>query len=162
MDKKEFDFFEIDPNRLDEEWLRHPRLYHEHAIILADARQELERAKADQELEVADLDRRIRTSPSEYGLEKITETVVANTIILQEDYQSVLRKVIAAKHNVAIAEAAVSTMEHRKKALENYVQLRGMDYFSEPKARGPAREKMDEEKKRRIRSSGRERGDEDE
>lgn len=150
---EDFDFFEIDPNRLDEEWLRHPGLYHKHAIILADARQEYEQKKAELEVLAAEIDRAVRMTPSEFGLEKVTETVVANTVLIQSSYRKLQKEVIEAKHNVAVAEAAVSTMEHRKKALENYVQLRGMDYFSEPRAKGLVREKMDEEKKRRIRSS---------
>lgn len=158
---QEFDFFEINPNRLDEEWLRHPKLYHKHAIILADARKEYEQKKAELEVLSAEIDRAIRSTPSEFGLEKITETVVANTILIQPPYRKLQKEVIEAKHDVAVAEAAVSTMEHRKKALENAVQLHLADYFSEPKARGSAREKMEEEKKRRIRNSGRERREEE-
>lgn len=139
MDKEEFDFFEIDPNRLDEEWLWHPKLYHEHAIKLADARKEYEQKKAELEVLTAEIDREIRLTPSGFGLEKITETVVANTVIIQPSYRKLQKEVIEAKHNVAIAEAAVSTMEHKKKALENIVQLRGMDYFSEPKLRDKGR-----------------------
>lgn len=160
MAKEDFDFFEIDPNRLDEEWLRHPGLYHKHAIILANAREEYERKKADLEIIIAEIDRKIRLAPSDFGLEKITEAVVSNTVIIQPAYRTLQKEIIEAKHVVAVSEAAVSTMEHKKKALENIVQLRGMDYFSEPKARGPSRQEMEEVRKRRIRSSGKERREE--
>lgn len=129
---EERDFFELDPNRLDEEWVEHVRLYHEHALKLADARQEYERTKAERELVAAELDREVRSNAVKLGI-KVTEAVVANAVTEHENYRQVVGKVIRAKHDVDVAEVAVSTLEHRKKALENLVQLRLSDYYSEPR-----------------------------
>ena len=156
FDNTEPGLFDLDVNRLDEEWVRQPALYHEHAMILADARQSHEQKKAELEVLAAEIDRDVRTRPSAFGLEKITEAVVANTVLIQPPYRLLQKEVIEAKHNVAIAESAVAALDHRKKALENLVQLRLSDYFSEPRAKGPAREVMNEDRKRRIRSKGRE------
>lgn len=156
MSKEESNFFDLDPNQLDQEWVRQPALYHKHAMILADARKMHEEKKTALEVLKAEIDREVRSSPSEFGLEKITETVVASTVVIQPSYVRLQKEVIEARHNVAVAEAAVSTLDHRKKALENLVQLRLSDYFSEPRVKGEAREALDHERKRRIRNKGRE------
>ena len=54
--KDSFDFFEIDLDRLDEEWLNQPKLYHEHSTYLTEAKEEKSRCEA--RLEVANDDRR--------------------------------------------------------------------------------------------------------
>ena len=43
------------------------------------------------------------------------------------------RIVIDLGHKVGMLEAAIKTLDNRKKALEDAVQLRLSDYFSEPK-----------------------------
>ena len=48
------DIFEPDPNKLDREWVKQPRLYHEHALKLADARSAHDRAKVAKDLAEAE------------------------------------------------------------------------------------------------------------
>ena len=143
-------FFRIDQNRLDAEWLKQPQLYYEYAVILADAKEALGRARAKREVVVAEIDKDVRLRPEKYGVEKITEGVVEKTVILQERYQVANKGVIGAKHDVDIAQAAVDTLDHRKRALQDLVQLRMANYFSEPRMKG-GKEQMDEERMRQRR-----------
>jgi signal transduction protein with GAF and PtsI domain len=133
---KDFSFFAIDPNRLDEEWIEHPRRYHQLAMELADARAEHERAKASLEVIAAEIDRSVRLRPEDYGFEKVTEKIVENTVVLQDKHKTARRRLLDAKHAVDVAQVAVDTMEHKKKALENAVQLFLSDYWSKPRERG--------------------------
>lgn len=150
----EFKFFEIDEHRLDSEWVRQPAVYYRYAVKLADARTAYEQAKAARDVTVAELDREIRTHPEVYGVAKITEGVVEKTVLLQPEYQKAIAEVIDAKHQMDMLQAAVDTLEHRKRALENLVSLHGQNYFSTPRAPHGTEEEMDEAVKRHTRKKG--------
>ena len=135
-DREEPAPFDIDAERLDQEWLEQSRLYHQAALRLADARRDHEQAKADRDVTCAELDRSVRSQPGKYGLEKVTEGAVANLILLQPEHKRATQKVIEAKHTADVFQADVDALDHRKRALENLVQLRLANYFSEPRVRG--------------------------
>ena len=130
------DIFDLDKNRLDEEWTQQPRLYAQYATKLADARAEHERAKASRDVVEAELDRDIRLNPEKYDLTKVTEGSIQSTITLQKAHRKVVGDVIEASHTVDTLDAYVRALDHRKKALEKLVDLRLADYFSEPR-KGP-------------------------
>ena len=150
--ERESDYFAVDKNRLDEEWVRHIPLYHSHADQLADAREALERAKAAEEVSdddrkyiAAQLDLAVRKDPMAYGLEcadgkKPTEGAIGNAVTVSKRYRKAQQAcydardvVIKAKHKTDLLESAVKTLDHRKKAIEDLVTLRLKDYFSEPR-----------------------------
>ena len=129
-----FDLFDIDENRLDEEWVSQPRHYYEQAVKLADARKKYEQMKAEKDVVEAELDFDVRSKPGDFDLEKITEPVVKNTILLQPRHKEATKALIESKHSMDIVQAIIDALDHRKKALENLVSLRLANYFSEPKA----------------------------
>ncbi|HUU41396.1 MAG TPA: hypothetical protein VMW42_10685 [Desulfatiglandales bacterium] len=130
----EFDFFDLDKNDLVTEWTNQPRLYFEYARQLADARQKLERAKAEADIVKAEVDLAIRADPVKYGYEKLTEALISSLVIQQKPYQEALKAIRVKKHKMDILQAAVSALDHRKSALENEVKLHGQNYFATPKA----------------------------
>jgi hypothetical protein len=141
-DKDEFDFFEIDLHRLDEEWVRQPRLYFRYASKLADARRDHEQAKTDKDVAYSEVDRDIRSCPEKYDLVKLTEPGIERAVILSVAYQRANKAVIDAKHKVDILQAAVDTLDHRKAGLENAVRLHLANYYSTPKKPEEGREQL--------------------
>jgi len=135
MDREtEFDFFDIDLNRLDEEWIGQPKTFFKYAAELADARKELEEAKAELDVLKATIDKNIRDDSDAFGLPgKTTETLISNTILLQPLYQNAMKDYREKKHRVDMVQAAVSALDHRKSALERLVSLHGQNYFATPK-----------------------------
>ncbi len=130
----EFDFFDIDINRLDEEWVNQPKIFFKYAAELADARRRVEEAKAELDIVKAVADKDIRQEPASFGLpDKITETLISNTVIQHPKYQEALKKYQIKKHKADILQAAVSALDHRKSALERLVSLHGQSYFASPK-----------------------------
>jgi hypothetical protein len=146
---------EIDENRLDDEWIGQPRLYYEYASKLADAKRDLEEAKAEAEVTKANLAQLIRTDPEKFGLVKVTEKSVEEAVAVQNDLADALREVREARHLVDVLTGAVASLDHRKKALEKLVELFLANYYSSPKASGRAGEAMDEKEKRAVRRGGR-------
>jgi hypothetical protein len=146
-------FVTIDESRLDQEWLRQPALFHKYARKLADAKADL--AEADVALDVvrAELSNNIRNDPAKFGLSKITDKVVETAILAQKGYLQALRELNRHKHRVDVYQAAVSALDHRKRALENLVTLHGQDYFATPRLSKKAAEATQDGFKRKLRDT---------
>ncbi len=125
--------FQLDPHSLDKEWLRQPELASEYAKLQADANRDLDLAKNELKLCEAELAESMRLSPEEYGIKKVSEAAISSAIPKQASYQKANKTVIDAKHALAVIQAAMTAIEHRKKALENLVTLHMSDYYSTPR-----------------------------
>lgn len=123
---------EIDQSALDVEWLEQPRLMFKYAKMCAEAKRNLDLTKERLDVIRAEVDRKVRSDPKEYGITKITESGVANTILTVPEYQAASRDLIEAKYEFEMARAAVSSVEQRKDSLENLVRLHGQQYFAGP------------------------------
>ena len=140
---------EIDLNRLDREWVDQPRLYYEAAMDLAEARSIMDGAKANLDLVEAEVGKNVRSHPSKYGIDKLTENVVTQEVTASKEYQYALKEYNRTRYEVAISQAKVDALDHRKKALEGAVQLHMANYFAEPRARD-AKEQIDKMKDERA------------
>jgi len=128
----------IDMNRLDEEWRDQPRLYYEWASHLAEARRDAAEAANSLKATEADLKSAIRNNPVAYGLgEKPTVDAINAAVVAQPDYTLAAKEVLDADYAVDLIGAAVKALDHRKKALENLVDLHGQSYFSTPRVKRP-------------------------
>lgn len=136
------EFFEIDLNALDVAWVEQPKIYHKYASRLADAKRDAEQAKTAVDVVYSTLDAGIRENPARYGVAKITEPAIKAAVLQHRKYKAAVQASIDAKHAVDVLAAAVSTLEHKKRALENLVDLRLADYFSEPRQKRGGREKF--------------------
>jgi len=154
--KRDESVLEINQLRLDEEWVNQPKLYLEYAAKLADARRDLDLSKSELELTVAELDADIRADPEGHDIgEKVTENAIKNCIPTLKRYQVANNALIDAKHKVDVLQAFVNALDHRKRALENLVDLHGQSYFAEPRARKEEdREAMTEAKDRMTMKRG--------
>lgn len=153
MAKTEKRTFQIDPDRLDDEWINQPDLFHGFAVELAQNRLEVETKKNLLELEDARLCKDIRDRPKRYDIDKLTENAIRAVIVQQKTYQTALKDLNDAKYRLDISQAAVTACDHRKKALENMVYLHGQNYFATPRAKGEIGEKMREHVKTSSRRS---------
>lgn len=123
----------IDDAALDVEWLQQAKLMLKYGAYGAQKRKEVDQKKEELEVIKAELDRKIRETPEAFGLSKITETVVQNTIIVQTDYKNIMNEYIEAKYELDMAMIAVRAIDTKKNALENLVKLYGQQYFAGPK-----------------------------
>lgn len=122
----------IDETALDIEWLRQPELMYKYASLAVEARMNMDLEKEMLELVRAKLDKEIRENPEKFGISKLTETVVQNIIILQDEYREQNKKYLDAKYNYEILKVVVDSLNQKRDALENLVRLFGLQYFSGP------------------------------
>lgn len=144
----------LEPNEYDlvGEWHKQPKGYLQYALQLAEARKELDRTEAEFKVCKAEVDSTIRENPHKYGLlEKLTEVLIANTVLLQPKHKKAQNRVIIAQEKVNMLYAMVTAWDHRKSALENMVRLHGQSYFSTPQASPEDASILAQEKKKHIR-----------
>ena len=122
----------IDPQQLDVEWLRQPRLMQSLVEVQANARMAVGSTKDQLSLVEADLAQKIRKSPEDFDLEKVTESSVKEVILLHEDRQQAAEALNQAQHSYDVVLGYVRACEHRKAALEDLVRLLGQGYFAGP------------------------------
>ena len=148
------DLVDIDEGSLDQEWIDQPKRFLEHATLLADAKDALERAKARLDVTEAEIENEIRDNPVKYGLKlPVREGSIKLRVLLHADHKKATRKVNRCKHRVNILDAVVTALEHRKRALEKLVDLHGQGYFSKPVTKSKDFEDSVQNKKKKIRSA---------
>ena len=124
----------IDENNLLGEWKGQAALMLEYGIMLADAMQEEDEARAKLALVVARLDRAIREDPEAYGLQKATETTVTNAIPEQKEHVAASEVLNDAKYAVRVYRAAVDALGHRKSTLQGMTDLFLRQWYADPRS----------------------------
>lgn len=145
----------IDELNLDKECIRLPGDYLKYAHNAVGLKQEADRAKAALDETEAAIAKRIRANPEKYGLDKVTESGVASTILLQVRYKEALKTLMDAKQTADEAQAVVWALEHKKRSLTLLVELHGMGYFSDAKISRRGKEAVEEMTKNNVRRRGR-------
>lgn len=125
---------EIDPNCLDEEWLTQAPLYWRYAKALAGEKESLDRAKRRLSVLIAETERKIRKDPESFGISKVTEGAIKAAITVDKEVGNLEDSIIEINHDVNVLGAAVASLDHRKRALTDLVQLHMCSYYAEPKA----------------------------
>jgi hypothetical protein len=142
--------FAIDEMALNKEWLGQADLYYSYASQLAEARLALDEAKREADVIEADLSLQIREDPEQFDCPKVTESAIKEVVKLQEEFQDSRVSVNDAQHKVNLLQAAVTALDHRKRALEKLVDLHGTNYFSEPHARSDGGKEFIEQQKKKA------------
>jgi hypothetical protein len=126
------DDIRIDHSALDIEWLGQAELMIKYTRNAAQARMELDQAKQSLDIIRAGLDKDIRESPKQYGIEKVTDKAVESTIITLIEYQDAFQEYLDTKYEADMAQGAVQAFQQRKDALVELVRLHGQSYFAGP------------------------------
>ena len=122
----------IDPSGLDTELILQPQLMLKYAKHASEMKMEVERAKEKLDIIRADLDKKIRVAPQEFGIVKLTESVITSTIITQVKFRAGNEEFLEAAYEANMAQGALRALEGKKTALENLVKLHGQQYFAGP------------------------------
>lgn len=170
LDLEDFDILEPNQFELDKESIIQPRLVFaylkekaETQALIRGLKSELKVATAELKRTDARLDAQIRRMPAKFKLEKITESSVANKILLQKTHKEAEKEIwrVESLLNKAenynnLLEAAAKALENRKSAIENLIVLQGRQYFASPKVSNDNKDMINDmatkRKKKRNRS----------
>jgi len=148
--KKLTDDLAVDRYDLVGEWERQHQIYMDWVNIYALSVMERDTRKSAVELSTANLDSLIRSDPSAYGVDKVTESAVKNAIISSEEYQEKITELHKANLFMHKMEGAKTAFEQRKKALENLVQLSLAGFYSANSAPAESHIKKSTDTRRRL------------
>lgn len=123
----------IAKHELDKEWINQPKLFCQYAEEAVEASFERDKAKEQLDLVKAEMDGQIRKNPTKFGLDKATDTAVANAIIQTEEYKKANSYFLDCLKKMRIMEVARESFDHKKRALEKLTDLFISGYWSEPK-----------------------------
>jgi hypothetical protein len=70
---------------------------------------------------------------------------------MQDQFKSSQAELFDQKHQVDLLQAVVTSLDHRKRALESLVSLHGQDYFSSPRADSSNQETIDKIQQNAVR-----------
>lgn len=122
----------INPEALDVEWLRQPRLVAKYSEALASAKESMTRAKDSIDVVKAEVDGELRAGFAA-DAKKPTEAAIAAMVLQAQSYQDANEAYLVAKRRADMVQAAVTALDHKKAALENLVRLFGQNYFAGPR-----------------------------
>lgn len=140
----------IDLDNLELEWAAQEELCREAIERLTDGKARLETEEIRLEILQAEFSIKIRSKPKRFGLKSSTEAAIKAMIILQPEIKKQLWRIIKYKKKVGYLQARVTSIDHKKRAMEGLTHLHGQSYWSAPReAKGS--NIMEMRKKRRVR-----------
>jgi hypothetical protein len=131
----------VDKDRLDLEWEKQPQLYMDWADLHARASNLREKIKTQIEQKEAEIDQRIRTNPSNFGIDKVTESAIKSAIKRNDGYTGLIADQDRVGLLINRLSAVVASMSQKKSALENLTELCLAGFYNS--ASGPARSKTE-------------------
>jgi hypothetical protein len=138
MPQEDFSFFDVDPTRLDQEWVEQPKLYFRYARKVAELQGAVEQAKAAIDVVEAECSSRVRANPERFKVAKVTDKAVSERVYQMAEYQEAVLEYQRLRKALDVYKAAVTALDHRKRALENLVKLWLGEYYSNPRVEGGA------------------------
>jgi len=96
---------EIDKDNLDKECVNLPSDYRRFAFLAAESKRDVQEAKAYADVVSARLGLQIRKNPAKYDIEKLTESIVSATILVQDAQVEATKELIKAKNRYEIKQA---------------------------------------------------------
>lgn len=129
---------QIDPNNLEDEWINQPSLYLKYSEAYANAVANKDRAKSNLEVVYANIDAKVRVDWDEFGFDsKPTEPAIKQFILKNAKYRNAIKSHVMAVKEANLMAGVKHSFDHRRKALENLVQLTISGFHSEPRIRKP-------------------------
>ena len=124
--------YSIDKYKLDEACQNQVEYIEEATYEAAMSRIGVEKAKAELEQSKAAADIEVRNDPGKFSLAKVTEGTVSAAVTKHPSVVLAHQTYLEARKSMVKWDAAVQTLEHRKKSLESLVYLQGQGYYSNP------------------------------
>ncbi len=139
----------VDKNALEEEWEKQTMLYDHYATLEAEAEDAKDKAKRKLDITNAQMDERVRTSPSAFGLdEPAREAAIKYAVMKSKEVEDAEMEYQAAKKAYSMAKIKSNAIaEQKKRSLSKLSDLFAAGYYDRrmPKQ---AKEQVDERRQR--------------
>lgn len=146
---------QIDPDNLDKECINLPSQYLRHATKAAEFKRDVAELSAELDVVYSEIANDIRSDPTKYELEKVTEAAIKLIVPTLSKYKKAQAALDEARHKTELAQAVVWALECKKRSLTLLVELHGMGWFSNPKISRAGKEAVEQITQRHVRRPGR-------
>ena len=130
MSRKERDIFDLQLDELDRHLIEQPKAVKNASAELAEAKKDAAELKAQLDVTKAEAELKVAKNPEKFGLEKATGALISATVETLKSVQQVTKALLEVRHRVEVLSALMTSLDHRKYALQDLVKLHGQDYFS--------------------------------
>lgn len=146
------DDLRIDRYNLEEELVRQPQLYMEWALKAARASVEKEDAKRDVDIARAEVDKKVRANPEEYGIPegKVTDKAIKLTVERHPKVKRYFKRYLRKSKQDKILSDAKKAFEQRKRMLGDLVSLNIQLHFAEPRTPTAYKDKVYDSDRRNL------------
>jgi hypothetical protein len=152
IEEEDHDPVIVDEHNLDKEWQAQAWFMKRACLRSAAAKRRLLDARTRLKVWQAETKLRIRSRPEQYGIVKLNNDVVDETMLTQPEYLRQEQDIAKLTEAWDVAEAEVTALSHKKAALENSVVLWGRDYGSEPRIPSEDNERARRKMKDKVQS----------
>lgn len=125
------DLLQIDEHRLDRECSKLPSQYRQAAFQAADTSQNIDELKAELRVAEAELRLKIRTTPGQFGFEKVTEGTIGEIVTVSPKVIALEKKIRDLDKKLALEKVLVTAMDYKKRAITNLVDLHVAGWHAE-------------------------------
>ncbi len=131
------DLLSIDEHRLDRECIQLPSQYRQVAFQAAQTSLDIDEIKATLRVTEAELHQQIRATPGKFGLEKVTEGSIQEVTLLNPKIMMLEKKILELERRLTMEKILVASMDYKKRALTNLVDLHVAGWNSEVRQTEP-------------------------
>jgi hypothetical protein len=126
------DDIKIDVTDLDQQWTDLPDMFHNYSEEGDLIEAEIKYKKLEQELLGADLDMKIRKTPADFGIEKLSENVVFSTIRQDAKWRDLSFEILELEKQRKLMASACRSLEMKKDALKSIQALYLSEFYIAP------------------------------
>lgn len=120
---------QIDPMQLDKEWLRQIDMYWYWSRRAAKMKTDVELYAGIVATKKAEAQQDIRENPTAYKLDKVVADTVNAAVQTHKMVVAAIDKYNKKRYQLDLINAVLVTLDHRRRALDNLVQLQRMNYI---------------------------------
>lgn len=132
----------INEHELDKECVKLPSQYRQAAWNAAELNRDVDELKAEIKVKEAEFSLKVRSDPSKFGLEKLTEGTLNDLTAVHPEINKLRFKIRKLEHESALMRTLCSALDMKKRSLTNLVELHSAGYHADVKASERGREAL--------------------
>ena len=144
---------EVDKNMLDVQWEEHAEIYFQYVEISSACSQVIDGLKDELSVAEAEKDFKLRSNPDKYGIEKVTNDVVKAFVAKDKKLAEKRQEIQEWMYYDRILRGALTSIEHRKRALTKLSDLYIAGYYSAPKVGEPVKKETEKRAKGEVKKT---------
>lgn len=144
------EILQIDEHHLDRECIHLPNQYRQAAFQAAELERDIAETEAELQVREADLCLKIRATPGQFHLEKVTEGAIKELLLINPELRRMEEKLRQLRFKADLMKKLCTAIDMKKRSLTNLVELHSAGYHAEVRPSPRGRESLEKISRDRI------------